>query len=459
MKDSSTARRLRVLVATFCLVCSGAWAQPSLEARMTELRELARWVPEKALVQLQEIEAEARAASLMTQGEFLTARSSAYLNSGDKKNALETAEELIALGIKHQDKVAHAKGLLVKAYALYALNDLKQSHALAWEAERIANASDDLKVKVIAAISSGQSFAEEGNYPQAMTKLQHAVSLARQLNEPLPTVQALNALAMMYGSTKEYDKGFEILTEAYAIAEVLDSPGRIAALKTTEYGLAVDTRQYDRALKALRDGLAIELRIGAHGSAATTLVNLSDLSLKRHDWQKALSYGLDALREGITVDDLETQAIARINVGQAYLAMGRIAEGKRSFEAGMDLFEKSDNKPELQAVLLEYGSALERAGDLASAVKAYHRERALSNELFEKQRQKAMWNSRKSTRPKRSSARSNCCRVKIRSRPPKSTTAACSSGCGGCWRWYSPWRPSSSACCTARCARRMPSSK
>jgi diguanylate cyclase (GGDEF)-like protein len=52
--------------------------------------------------------------------------------------------------------------------------------------------------------------------------------------------------------------------------------------------------------------------------------------------------------------------------------------------------EKSGNKPELQSVLVEYGASLERAGDLAGAVAAYHRERTLSNELFERRRQKAM---------------------------------------------------------------------
>jgi diguanylate cyclase (GGDEF)-like protein len=391
MKDSFAARRLRVLVASLCLVSLGAWAQPSLESRMTELRELARWVPDKALVQLKTVEAEARAGSVAAQAEFLAARSSAYLNSGDKKNALLVAEELIALGTRQNDKPALVKGMLVKAYALSAMNELKASHTLAWEAETIANTTDDLPIKVIAAISSGQSYEEEGNFPVAITKLQHAVALARKLNQPLPMIQSLNALASTYGSIKEFDKGFEILTEAQAIAEVLNSPGRIAALKTTEYGLAIDTKQYEKAEKALRDALVIERRIGAHASAGTTLVNLSDLYLKRHHWSKALSYGLEALRDGIKHDDLDLQAIARINVGQAYLAMGKLAEGKRSFEAGMEMFEKSDNKPELQAVLSEYGSALERAGDTAGAIKAYHRERELSNELFEKQRQKAMW--------------------------------------------------------------------
>jgi diguanylate cyclase (GGDEF)-like protein len=41
-------------------------------------------------------------------------------------------------------------------------------------------------------------------------------------------------------------------------------------------------------------------------------------------------------------------------------------------------------------VLAEYGSALERAWDMQGAVGAYHRERAISDELFKQRRQKAL---------------------------------------------------------------------
>ena len=71
--------------------------------------------------------------------------------------------------------------------------------------------------------------------------------------------------------------------------------------------------------------------------------------------------------------------------------MGKLAEGKRSFEAGLEWYEKSGDKIQLQEIMMEYGAALERAGDMAGAVKAYHRERELSNELFEKRRQKATY--------------------------------------------------------------------
>jgi diguanylate cyclase (GGDEF)-like protein len=76
-------------------------------------------------------------------------------------------------------------------------------------------------------------------------------------------------------------------------------------------------------------------------------------------------------------------------MGQGYIGKGRVADGKRSAEEGLKLIETSGNKPLMQAGLMEYGEALEAAGDTAGAVKAYHRERDLSNELFERRRQKA----------------------------------------------------------------------
>jgi diguanylate cyclase (GGDEF)-like protein len=81
--------------------------------------------------------------------------------------------------------------------------------------------------------------------------------------------------------------------------------------------------------------------------------------------------------------------VARMNMGEAYIGKGRIAEGKRSVEDGLRLIEKQGDKPRLQSSLAEYGRALEAVGDMAGAVNAYHRERALSDELFERRRQKA----------------------------------------------------------------------
>jgi diguanylate cyclase (GGDEF)-like protein len=175
-----------------------------------------------------------------------------------------------------------------------------------------------------------------------------------------------------------------------ALAAKTVSPGRLALLKATEYRLAVANGQMARALKAQQAELALQRELGAHSAVPASLVNLSDCYLKLRDYRSALAYGLQALEAARAISDESVVATARVNIGQAYLASGRVAEGKRSFERGLAIFEKLGDKPQLQEVLAEYGDALERAADHAGAVEAYHRERTLSNELFEKRRQKAM---------------------------------------------------------------------
>jgi diguanylate cyclase (GGDEF)-like protein len=385
-------RRSPVLLASLFLASSLSFAQPgpSLSAQLEEIREVNRFVPERALPMLRQIEAAARVAPVPEKAEFLAQMCAAHFGLNELLEATARCDELIALGQQHKDNVALAKGLLRKGYLVFALNDLPESHRLVWEAERLANGTDDIETRVRATISSGESFAEDGNFPAALAKLQAAASLARQYGDPVQIVMAQNGLAHLYGQMHEYDKGFEALAEATAAAEKTRSPGRMATLKKTEAGLAVESNQLQRALNALLAALELERQIGAHSMVAYSLVNLSDCYLKLRDYRNALSYGLQTLEIARKTHDEALEATAQVNIGQAYVGMGRLGEGKRSFEAGLANYEQSGNKPELQRVLAEYGNTLERAGDFAGAVAAYHRERKLSNELFERRRQKAV---------------------------------------------------------------------
>jgi diguanylate cyclase (GGDEF)-like protein len=362
----------------------------ALDRQLLDIREINRYQPKLALEMLRKIEPQARAAGVATKAEFLNQLWLPYRSRGMLPEAMALADELVAFGRAQHNDVALAKGLLAKGFVLFSMNELAASHKLVWEGAALAEKTNDMALRIAATITSGQAYAEDGNFPEALARLQTAVSLARGYDQPIQSVMAYGALATLYGQMKQYDKGFQALDEAYAAVAKANSPGRLAGLKNTEYGLAVDTRQPKRALAALLAALEIQRRIGATTSIPTTLVNISDSYLQEHDYRNSLVYANQALEAAQPLKAASTEATARINIGEAYLGLGQLAEGKRSFEAGLAVYEKSGNKPELQAVLLEYGDALEQAGDMAGAVAAYHRERTLSNELFEASRQKAV---------------------------------------------------------------------
>jgi diguanylate cyclase (GGDEF)-like protein len=394
-RGSRAFLRAPLLALLFAAASSGtaaAAADPAapLRERLADIQEVTRINPQRALTMLSRLAPELHQAAPGERADFLSLSCNAQHRVGHYDLALPLCEQALALAHESRDQDAIARALLAKAYALFGMNEMGQSHQLVWEAEKLAASSQDKGLRVRALISSGESFAEDGNFPTALARLQSAATLARQSGTPLLSVIALNALAYLYNQMREHDKAFEVLDEAYRVAKDLDSPGRLAILKNTEYGVAIDSGQAARGLKAMLASLELARQVGAAPMIGTALVNLSDCYLKQRDYHRALSYAQQALEQGRQTGGERLMATARVNIGQVYLAMGRLGEGKKSMEQGLAWYEKSGHKPDLQMVLSEYGGALERAGDFAAAVNAYHRERALSNELFEKRRQKAM---------------------------------------------------------------------
>ena len=386
--------RTGALAAALTLCLAPAFAQmdeAALNSRLFAIREQSRFVPDKALAELLKLQPDAADKSPYTRAELLVQISASRMRMGDNAGAMAGAEQVIAYGKGLKDNVIVAKGMLNKVYVLSARADVDAAHALAFEAEKLAMGTDNAALRTQATITAGQSYAEQGNFPAALVKLQQALDLSRTVkDDPAMPAAALNALTTLYTQMKEFDKASASLVELLAETEKLNSPGRMAMAKTTEYGLAIDSGQNKRALAALLRTLDLVRKLGAERMVGSTLVNLSDSYLKERDYPRAAQYALEALRLTQRTNDESSTAVARINLAQAYLAMGRIAEGKAQYEAGMARYERENNKPYLQQVLREYGEVLERSGDLAGALSAYHRERELSNELFEKQRQKAV---------------------------------------------------------------------
>jgi len=435
------SKRLRTLVGACLLAPCLAFAQSPLDSEIAQIRELVRFVPEKALVQLQQMEPVARSAPPLTRAEFLAQLSLTHRSLGKHDVALALAEELHDFGRAQDNKIIIAKGLLTKAYVRSAMNERQVSHELAFEAEKLASTTSDMVLRVQSTITAGQSYAEQGNYPVALVRLQSAVELAQKVeNDKVPLASALNALTLFYTQVREYDKAWETLGETFEVSEALNSPGRMAIANNTEYGLAVDTRQYKRGMRALLANLELTRKIGAKRMIATTLVNLSDINLKLHDFPTALRFANEASAAARDANDDANEATARINAGQAYMGTNKVAEGKKSFAQGMAYYEKTGDKPELQALLTEYGEALERVGDYQGAVEAYHRERQISNELFESQRKKTMWELQEKYDTEKKKRQIEQLSHENQAKGAELTApAACSSASGGCWRSCSRW--------------------
>ncbi len=377
--------------AAISLLCPAlALGNDTLAGRMREAGTNARFVPDQALRQLHAMAGDMATAPPALRTDFLYFSSMAERGTGNLPRALALADELVAIGEQRHDDVALVKGLLGRANTQWMLGKVPASHASSLQAERVAGRIADLTTRVQAAISAGQAYQEQGNYPAGLVKLQGAVDMARRIgDDTAPLGSSLYALVWLHLNMGQLDQAAEAQREALALARAAESPGRVAVALGTEYAVAIERKAFPRARRALLEAIGLERSIGARHMLASTLAYLSDSYLKERKFQEARTFGAQALQAAIDVNSISDLATARVNLGQAYLGLGQLAEGKRHFDAGLATYEQQGDKPELQAVLLEYGSALENAGDFKGAIAAYHRERDISREMFADERRAA----------------------------------------------------------------------
>ncbi len=383
--------RLRRWAVALLLCPALAAGDVGLADRLRDAGTNARFVPDQALRQLHAMADDMSTAPAALRTDFLYFSSMAERGVGNLPRALALADELVAFGEQRHDDVALVKGLLGRANAQWMLGKVPVSHASSLQAERVAGRIGDLTAKVQAAISAGQAYQEQGNYPAGLAKLQGAVDMARRIDgDTAPLGSSLYALVWLYLNMGQLDQAAEVQREALALARTAESPGRVAVALGTEYAVAIEQKAYSRARRALLEAIGLERSIGARHMLASSLAYLSDFYLKERSFQQARTYGMQALQAAIDVNSISDMATARVNLGQAYLGLGQLAEGRRHFDAGLATYEQQGDKPELQAVLLEYGGALEHAGDFQGAIAAYGRERRISNEMFADERRAAV---------------------------------------------------------------------
>ena len=377
-----------LLAALVCL--PSTCGATELAQRLRAIHELRVYQPESALADLRKMQPDIVGASKADRVAYDVEYCLAVLGSGKKEPALVLADQAISLAREVNDEASLASAYLAKSFVLSDLNDPTGSNALAFMAAKLALHTNDhfLQVQVLRATAS--ILIGQGDFAGALSNLQQALTLARDNNDPGPIVGVLDALAGLYTRMKEFDKGFAAAGEAFRVGTAMDSPARMAAAKLMEYAVAIDAAQPERGRRALLSALGLARKVNAREMIAGALVNLSDSYLKAGDLDATLQYARQAADAARALRDDSDEATALINIGLAYLGQGKIALGVTNCEAGLRYYEKSDSRPELQDVLLEYGAALEHAGQYQAAVVAYHRERKLVDELSQMRREKAV---------------------------------------------------------------------
>jgi diguanylate cyclase (GGDEF)-like protein len=226
---------------------------------------------------------------------------------------------------------------------------------------------------------------------EAAVRLNHeALALADAQGDAWRRSEARSALGYSYYGARQIERAHALGLEAVAIAEKADDAVSLGKAYTV-LGIALDglgdqlgeRRSFEAAIAAAH-------RAGAKVDEARYLANLADFFLKNGDYKTALARAEAALPLARELKDANIEMVALANIGLAHIALQHVELGKRYVRAAIAIDEGRGSVTGVTDTLEELGNALEKAGDLAGAVAAFHQHRRLATTLLRDDQQKAI---------------------------------------------------------------------
>ncbi|MDP9043584.1 MAG: GGDEF domain-containing protein [Pseudomonadota bacterium] len=369
-----------------------AGAPGSATARILALEKLGRARPGDASKQL-----EALCDSLPVHGservELLTVQGLMLATASQYAAAERPAALLEAWG---QDVrapyagLAQAGALLIRARAMTRGGNLQQADAMMTEA--VARLPSDLSARDRYRFLQAQAYIknQSGKLEDAVRIYHVALTLADHQDDLWRQSEARNWLAHAYYDAHQLDRSEVFANEALALAKRAQDPvamGKaynIIGIVLDGHGdQAGERRSFEQAIESARTA-------GAKIDEVAYLANMSDFYLKVAEYKIALERAERALVLARELHDADSEMVALANIGLAQISLQHIQQGKRAVHEAIEIVERRGSVTIVSDIYLELGLYLEKAGDLAGAIEAYHQHRKLATTLLRQDQQKAI---------------------------------------------------------------------
>lgn len=391
----SNCKHIATALAMMVVLTDAGAAQPArvsgVAAALDAISPTVRILPRPALVKLGALEHAARTAGVSERRKYLGLIARAHSHAGNMPLARQALEELMADVANDVNGDDYTAALLVSAQVGLDKNNPKADvHTIVLAYARAAR-SKNATLRVDVALAYAVMKRSAGDYPASLKVALEAIDMAEQHGLRDQFLIASQGLADLYDIVGEYELGFTVLNKALKEATQTKNVMHLAVLKISQYSLFSSTNKPDQALHALVEAHKLAATIAAQEVQAVVAANLSGIYLERKQFSRAAAYANEALSLARALGLPRLEAAALLNLGEYQLQVGQREQARANFEKAFAYMDKEHDKPALRDVLVDYADTLEKTGDLAGALKAIKRERALTQELFDSERKKAVW--------------------------------------------------------------------
>jgi tetratricopeptide (TPR) repeat protein len=304
---------------------------------------------------------------------------------------------------------------LAQGWAVHHLGDLERAAAMLDRARGLAESGDDLD-RALALYRLGVVRFKMGSHATAVAALDEALRCATAAERPSDALRAriLNTRAKIRRRQKDFTAAAEDVTAALELAHGLGDD-RVLAETYLDASLVAERRnEYSRAREYAERSKALFERVADHEYVGKLLNNLGQLRAITGRPEEAVPLLREAFRIAVEQDnrvdaafaasslasarlrsgDLEgavesgNRAIellgsreeyrqelgnARLVMGRAHLACGRVDEAERSFTAAADCFTAVESISHMAGAWVALGDVAAERGDPARAADLYRR--------------------------------------------------------------------------------------
>jgi diguanylate cyclase (GGDEF)-like protein len=381
-----------LLIAACLFGLRGAFAQGSgdeVDRLIQALESKGRALPDQAAAELEVLrpttpEFGAQRLELLTvQGLMLAV---AWQGAAAERAALE----LEAWGRDQQARVPAAAAVLIRASASARAGNFQRADVMLQDA--MANLPAELPVRLRYRFVHTQAYIKEesGKLEDAVRLNHEALALADRQDELWRQSEARTQLAGSYYQAHQLERARLLSQEALLLAEKAHDWVALARGHNTA-GIVLDglgdlpgqRRSFEQALVYAR-------RAGSKLDEVRFLANLADFFLKTADYKTALATAEAALPIARELNDLSSEMVALANIGLSHISMRHWDIGKRYVREAMAIDERRGSITSVADLYRELGDYLEKSGDLAGAVAAYHQHRRMSAGILQRDQQKAI---------------------------------------------------------------------
>jgi adenylate cyclase len=274
-------------------------------------------------------------------------------------------------------------------------------------------------------VAEAFSFREKGMFLKALNCLDSAMTLRQRLKDTSGVANIYASKSPIYQYQGKQEKAIELLLQAIKIHKKINDLEGVAIDCNNLAQIYSNQKDYAKADEYFRTALASFENMNGSNAAKSTaiiLVNLSAISLKRNNFDKALEYSIKSVQINSVLKSKTGLAQSYNSIGNAYLKLQEFPLAVENFLESLDniqdieypslkasnfhqlsktyleqnqlgkaekyaheakyLFEKIGNKNDLKATYLTFSKIYEAKGQVTKALNYYQKYHISYEEIF-----------------------------------------------------------------------------